>query len=531
MSACASAANLNAPAAQLVQVQGSHATHSFSEEEKTAFVKHINETLAGDRHVAAKLPIDPATMEIFQKVGDGLLLCKLINKAIPHTIDERALNVNSPNHFQINENQNLCIMSAAAIGCSVVNIGASDLVSGREHLVLGLIWQIIKIQLLSNIDLKHHPELCRLLEPGESLAALLKLTPEQILIRWFNYHLKRAGSTRTVSNLSGDIKDSECYTVLLQQIGEGKCDNSPMAETDLHRRAEAMLQQANKLDCRKFVTPADVCKGHQRLNLAFTAHLFNTHPGLEPPTEEEKYMAAGLLDDDVGDTREERAFRLWINSLGIDTYVNNLFEDVSDGVVFLQIMDKIRPGIVAWGGVNRNPTSIFKKVENTNYVVLLARQLRFSMVNVGGKDICDKNKKLILGLAWQLMRLHIVTFLKALRPDGGEVNEDFIINWANQRVAARNIPAIANFREPVLKNGLYLLNLLATIEPRAINWDLVTAGATAEDCELNAKYVISVARKVGCCIFLLWEDIVEVKPKMLMTIFGAIMHVSHTYKP
>lgn len=524
------AANLTTAA--ITQVQGASGIHSFSHEEKIAFVNHINETLAGDPHVASKLPIDPNSMEIFQKVHDGLLLCKLINKAQANTIDVRALNVNSPNTFQINENQNLCINSAKAIGCSVVNIGASDLVSGTEHLVLGLVWQIIKIQLLCNINLKHHPELCRLLEPGEDLASLLKLSPEQILIRWFNYHLRRAGSPRTVSNFGNDIKDSECYTILLQQIGEGKCDNSPMNESDLVRRAEAMLQQADRLGCRKFLSPHDVTKGHQRLNLAFTANLFNTHPGLEPPTEEEKYMAAGLLEDDIGDSREERAFRLWINSLGInDTYINNLYEDVCDGVVLLQVMDKIRPGIVSWNRVNMKPTMIFKKVENTNYVVLLGKHLNFSLVNVGGKDICDKNKKLILGLTWQLMRLHVITFLKSLRSDGGEVNEDFMVNWSNQRVAARNFQPIQNFRDPSLKNGLYILNLLATVEPRAINWDLVTAGANDEDCELNAKYVISVARKIGCCIFLLWEDIVDVKPKMLMTLVGAIMHVASNYRP
>ena len=38
--------------------------------------------------------------------------------------------------------------------------------------------------------------------------------------------------------------------------------------------------------------------------------------------------------DDVEASREERAFRLWINSLGIATYVNNLFEDVRTGWQF-----------------------------------------------------------------------------------------------------------------------------------------------------------------------------------------------------
>lgn len=40
---------------------------------------------------------------------------------------------------------------------------------------------------------------------------------------------------------------------------------------------------------------------------------------------------AEMMTDDVQISREERCFRLWINSLGIVTYVNNLFEDVRNG--------------------------------------------------------------------------------------------------------------------------------------------------------------------------------------------------------
>jgi plastin-1 len=43
---------------------------------------------------------------------------------------------------------------------------------------------------------------------------------------------------------------------------------------------------------------------------------------------------------------------------------------------------------------------------------------------------------------------------------------------------------------------VFLLDLLAAVEPRAINPKLVTAGSNKEDKMKNAKYVISVARKV-----------------------------------
>lgn len=40
---------------------------------------------------------------------------------------------------------------------------------------------------------------------------------------------------------------------------------------------------------------------------------------------------------------------MWINSLNIpDFYINNLFEDLSDGTGILQLEDIVQPGIVNW---------------------------------------------------------------------------------------------------------------------------------------------------------------------------------------
>lgn len=57
---------------------------------------------------------------------------KLINVAVPGTIDERAINTKQVlNPWERNENHTLCLNSAKAIGCTVVNIGAHDLVEAR----------------------------------------------------------------------------------------------------------------------------------------------------------------------------------------------------------------------------------------------------------------------------------------------------------------------------------------------------------------------------------------------------------------
>lgn len=44
-----------------------------------------------------------------------------------------------------------------------------------------------------------------------------------------------------------------------------------------------MLQQAERLGCRQFVTPTDVISGSPKLNLAFVANLFNKYPALTKP--------------------------------------------------------------------------------------------------------------------------------------------------------------------------------------------------------------------------------------------------------
>jgi plastin-1 len=185
---------------------------------------------------------------------DGILLAKLINDSVPNTIDERVLNVNKKlNAFQITENLNVVVNSAKAIGCSVVNIGAADIMEGREHLILGLIWQIIKIGLQSNIDIKHHPELFRLLNPGEQLEEFIKLPVEQILLRWFNYHLKKAGCAKIIKNFGSDVKDAEAYTYLLNQLSPSLCSKSPLQTADLMVRAEQVLVNAEQLNCRKYL--------------------------------------------------------------------------------------------------------------------------------------------------------------------------------------------------------------------------------------------------------------------------------------
>ena len=69
----------------------------------------------------------------------------MINFSVPKTIDERSLNKGKINNYQQLENLELALRSAEAIGCHVINMRPSDIKEGIEHLILGLLWQIIKV--------------------------------------------------------------------------------------------------------------------------------------------------------------------------------------------------------------------------------------------------------------------------------------------------------------------------------------------------------------------------------------------------
>lgn len=498
--------------------------HHISESEKKAYVDHINTYLEDDIALSTVLPIDSSSDAIFDIVKDGVLLCKLINVAVPGTIDERALNIKEKlNVWERVENHNLCLNSAKAIGCSVVNIGTQDLMEGRPHLVLGLISQIVKIQLLANVNLKETPELVEMVNDTEEIEELLNLPADKVLLRWMNYHLKKAGFTKVISNFSSDIKDGEAYTVLLHTLAPQSCELTPLEVKDPFERAKAVLVQADQIGCRKYVSPKDIVDGSTNLNLAFVANLFHERNGLT--VDFTAISFAEMLKDDEQTSREERAFRIWINSLGISVYVNNLFEDLRDGWVLLEVLDKVVPGIVDWKIANRPPIKLLlRKVENCNQVISIGRKLKLSVVNIAGNDIVQGNRKLLLAFLWQLMRYNMLHLLRTIKYKGKEVSDADILEWANNKVKASGRKSrMESFKDKSLSSGLFFLDLLAAVEPRVVNWQLVTKGETDEEKKQNAEYVISVARKLGCSVFLLWDDIVEVRHKMILILMASIM--------
>lgn len=507
----------------MTQASSEGTTHTVRNEEQAAFSEWINRNLGSDPDCKKYLPLDEDGKNLYEKLKDGILLCKLINHAAPDTIDERAINKTNLSVYRKHENLTLAVNSASSIGCNIVNIGAEDLAKGKPHLVLGLLWQIIRIGLLSEINLAHHPGLVRLLEEGESLDTLQRLSPEQILLRWVNYHLKNAGTDKRIHNFQGDITDSEAYTYLLSQIAPREAGVTTMAlhENNKLQRAELMLQEADKIECRSFVGPSDVVGGNYKLNLAFVANLFNNYPALDKPDD------VDMDFENYEETREEKTYRNWMNSMGVSPFVHYLYSDLCDGLIIFQLYDIIKPGIVDWKKVVKKFNKMrinFEKLGNCNYAVDLGKEIKFSLVGVGGQDILDGNTTLTLALVWQLMRAYTLTLLQSLAGTGHPIVEREIVVWANEKLKnSGKKSSFSNFQDPVLKDGRVVIDLVDAISPRSINYTLIKDGDSEGDHLANAKYAISMARKVGAKVYALPEDIVEGKAKMIMTLFACLM--------
>jgi len=514
-----------------LEADKSYGYHTVLDEEQAAFADWINDTLSHDQDVNHKLPLSQDGSDMYEKMDDGILLCKIINMAAPDTIDERVINKGKKiSIFKQHENLTLARNSASSVGCVIIGMDSHNLNSeaNKKWLVLGLIWQLIKMYLFKQITISQVPGLVNLLRDGEELSELMKLSPEQLLLRWVNYQLEKAGSDRRANNFSGDIKDSEIYTELLAQVApEGSGVNKfALKKEDLLERAEVMLEQAEKINCRQFVTPKDVVKGHERLNLAFVANLFNMHPGLEPPAQE-------VDIEGIQETREEKMYRNWMNSLGVQPRVNYLYSDLSNGLVIFQLMDFIKPGIVDWKRVKKEEQMskmaakrLQEVLGNCNYAVELGKKLNFVLVGIAGSDIMEGNQTLTLALVWQLMRAYTLSLLSKLNEDGTPIVESEIISWANNKLTEGGKSSqIKHFQDKTNKTALPIIDLIDAMKTGVIDYAVVKNGSKldGEDCLSNAKYAVNMARKIGAPVYALPEDISEVKHKMVMTVYASLM--------
>jgi len=171
--------------------------------------------------------------------------------------------------------------------------------------------------------------------------------------------LQKAGQD-PVNNLGKDLADSKKLLYVLNQLDAGNCSLEALTEGDDTVRAQKMIDNSRAMGCGDVVSAKAVVKGNPKVNIVLVAEMFNTKHGLDDL--EEPLDLAGIIDDDIEGSKEERAFRMWINSLGIDgVFIDNLYEDLKDGLVLCKVIHRIDNTVVEWDRVVQEPNNIFKK--------------------------------------------------------------------------------------------------------------------------------------------------------------------------
>ncbi|KAL1764840.1 plastin-3 isoform X2, partial [Sigmodon hispidus] len=422
--------------------------------------------------------MNPNTDDLFKAVGDGIVLCKMINLSVPDTIDERAINKKklTPFIFQAcPENLNLALNSACAIGCHVVNIGTEDLRAGKPHLVLGLLWQIVKIGLFADIDLSRNEALAALLRDGETLEELMKLSPKELLLRLANFHVENSGWQK-INNFSADINDSKAYFHLLNQIApKGQKEGEPRIDINMSGFNNCFIRLAFAM--HSFLGR---WSGNELYKLSY---ILQSRPNTDLRSFLIHGMPSGLsflsLERQIStmykrETHEERTFRDWMNSLGVNPHVNHLYVPLVITFSFLaglQLYERIKVPVDR-NKVNKPPYpklgANMKKLENCNYAVELGKHpAKFSLVGIGGQDLNDGNPTLTLALIWQLTRRYTLNVMEDLG-EGQKANDDIIVNW-----------------DKTISSSLAVVDLIDAIQPGCINYDLVMSGNLTEDDKHN----------------------------------------------
>lgn len=133
--------------------------------------------------------------------------------------------------------------------------------------------------------------------------------------------------------------------------------------------------------------------------------------------------------------------------------------------------------------------------------------------------------------------MSIAKTLSALNKTGGNrpISDTDILKWANATAAKKaGSRPIRSFKDPALTTGIFLLDLLEGIKPGIVDPTLVKnvhESGDYDDRKQNgvspsnhrffltdfdpAKLAISIARKANALIFLVPEDIVDVRPRLV----------------
>lgn len=309
------------------------------------------EAQAYSDHISTLLPptlnFNPKT-RIFSQIKDGIILSHVLNSIKPGCIDLTRLvktnNVVDKKYvYEATSNLALVLNAASALNIKIVNIGPEDILYENKILVLGLLWQIVRLSVSRSLNVMKKPELMTLKNASESIEELVNKTPEELCLRWLNFHIMNAKNgefyemiksfinenRNEQSSEEGNVKDlhkvyKKCYYTSSDSVDTfvekamnsdywklpEKCGNfvSDMMNSrfllllfsqiipsvvksegllniwfmsDNYQRAKKVVEITERIGCNKFLSVDSIVKGDHRLNFLFCQTMMNKFTGID----------------------------------------------------------------------------------------------------------------------------------------------------------------------------------------------------------------------------------------------------------
>jgi len=71
------------------------------------------------------------------------------------------------------------------------------------------------------------------------------------------------------------LQDAEAYAYLLNVLAPEHCSPATLDTKDANERANLVLEHAERMGCKRYLSTRDITEGTSNLNLAFVAQLFH----------------------------------------------------------------------------------------------------------------------------------------------------------------------------------------------------------------------------------------------------------------
>ncbi|XP_037606999.1 dystrophin isoform X1 [Sebastes umbrosus] len=195
------------------------------------------------------------------------------------------------------------------------------------------------------------------------------------------------------------------------------------------------------------------------------------------------------LDLDEHDSVQKKTFTKWINaqfSKTGKTPIKDMFSDLRDGRKLLDLLESLTGTVLT---KERGSTRVHA-LNNVNKVLQVLHQNNVDLVNIGGTDIVDGNRKLTLGLIWSII-LHwqVKDIMKDIMSNLQQTNsEKILLSWVRQCTRSYPEVNVLNFTTS-WADGMALNGILHHFRPNAFNWDQVVRMSPVE--RLNHAFTVA----------------------------------------